>query len=121
MNPPLAGKRILVGRAAKQAGSLSNLLRAQGARVVEIPFIEIKPPKSFKPLDRGALQIFLAELASFGLGQLQRGLRIPAALASNGGKIGKLRRPLHLAVRGEDLLDQSRTGARHADDEDRVG
>jgi uroporphyrinogen-III synthase len=52
MNPPLAGKKILVGRAAKQAGSLSNLLRAQGARVVEIPFIEIQPPKSFKPLDR---------------------------------------------------------------------
>lgn len=47
----LAGKRVLVGRAAKQAGALSDLLRKQGATVIEIPFIQIKPPKSFKPLD----------------------------------------------------------------------
>jgi uroporphyrinogen-III synthase len=47
----LAGKRILIGRAAKQASALSDLLRAQGATVIEIPFIEIKPPKSFKRLD----------------------------------------------------------------------
>jgi uroporphyrinogen-III synthase len=49
---PLAGKRILVGRAAKQASALSDLLREEGARVVEIPFIEIKAPESFKALDR---------------------------------------------------------------------
>jgi len=48
---PLAGKKILVGRAAKQASALSELLAQQGARVVEIPFIEIRPPKSFRPLD----------------------------------------------------------------------
>jgi uroporphyrinogen-III synthase len=48
----LAGKKILVGRAAKQAGALSNLLRQQGARVTEIPFIEIKRPKSFNRLDQ---------------------------------------------------------------------
>src|SRR3954467_6757774 len=49
---PLSRKRILVGRAAKQVSALSDLLRAQGATVVEIPFIEIKPPKSFEPLDK---------------------------------------------------------------------
>jgi uroporphyrinogen-III synthase len=48
---PLAGKRILVGRAKKQASALSELLREQGATVLEIPFIEIEPPKSYKPLD----------------------------------------------------------------------
>jgi uroporphyrinogen-III synthase len=48
---PLAGRRILVGRAAKQASALSELLREQGATVTEIPFIEIKPPRSFKALD----------------------------------------------------------------------
>lgn len=47
----LAGKRVLVGRAAKQAGALSSLLRKQGATVIEIPFIEIKPPRSYRPLD----------------------------------------------------------------------
>jgi len=49
---PLIGKNILVGRAAKQASALSDLLREKGATVFEIPFIEIKPPRSFKPLDR---------------------------------------------------------------------
>jgi len=48
----LAGKRILVGRAIKQASALSDLLREQGATVIEIPFIEIKRPRSFAPLDR---------------------------------------------------------------------
>jgi uroporphyrinogen-III synthase len=48
---PLAGKRIIVSRARTQAGTLSRELRAQGARVLEIPFIEIRPPRSFKSLD----------------------------------------------------------------------
>src|SRR4051812_26384655 len=54
---PLAGKRIVVGRAAKQASALSDLLREQGATVLEIPFIEIKPPKSYKPLDEALKQL----------------------------------------------------------------
>src|SRR5438270_13921051 len=52
---PLAGVRVLVGRARHQAGALSRELRKLGATVVEIPFIEIRPPRSFKPLDK-ALQ-----------------------------------------------------------------
>jgi uroporphyrinogen-III synthase len=48
---PLAGTRILVGRARKQASSLSAGLRSLGASVVEIPFIEIRKPQSFQPLD----------------------------------------------------------------------
>ena len=52
---PLMGVRILVGRARHQAGSLSSALREAGADVLEIPFIQIKPPRSFRPLDR-ALQ-----------------------------------------------------------------
>src|SRR6202795_445661 len=50
-NYPLAGTRILVGRARHQAGSLSASLRGLGAAVVEIPFIEIQKPKSYQPLD----------------------------------------------------------------------
>jgi uroporphyrinogen-III synthase len=49
--PPLAGQRILVGRARKQAGALSEGLRELGAEVLEIPFIEIRPPRSYQPLD----------------------------------------------------------------------
>jgi uroporphyrinogen-III synthase len=48
---PLAGTRILVGRARHQAGSLSGSLRNLGAAVVEIPFIEIRKPQSYLPLD----------------------------------------------------------------------
>jgi len=50
-NHPLTGTRILVGRARHQAGSLSTSLRGLGASVVEIPFIEIRKPQSFAPLD----------------------------------------------------------------------
>lgn len=48
---PLAGTRILVGRARHQAGSLSAGLRSLGASVIEVPFIEIRKPQSFEALD----------------------------------------------------------------------
>jgi uroporphyrinogen-III synthase len=48
---PLARTRILVGRARQQAGSLSAGLRSLGASVIEIPFIEIRKPSTFQPLD----------------------------------------------------------------------
>lgn len=48
---PLIGTRILIGRAKHQAGSLSAELRKLGAEVIEIPFIEIRKPRSFRPLD----------------------------------------------------------------------
>jgi uroporphyrinogen-III synthase/uroporphyrinogen III methyltransferase/synthase len=49
---PLAGKRVLVTRAAHQAGKLSEGLRDLGAEPVEVPVIEIRPPSDFAPLDR---------------------------------------------------------------------
>lgn len=48
---PLRGVRVLVGRARHQAGALSAELRKLGADVLEIPFIEIRQPRSFRPLD----------------------------------------------------------------------
>ena len=42
---------MLVGRARHQAGALSQDLRKLGADVLEIPFIEIRKPRSYKPLD----------------------------------------------------------------------
>ena len=48
---PLEGWRILVSRAREQAGALSDGLRAAGADVMEIPFIEIRPPRSYKCMD----------------------------------------------------------------------
>src|SRR5260370_11735004 len=50
-NHPLAGTRILVGRARRQAGNLSAGLRSLGATVIEIPFIEIRKRSSYRSLD----------------------------------------------------------------------
>ncbi len=47
----LTGCRVLVSRAKKQAGVLSFALRDLGCEVIEIPFIEIRKPKSYQPLD----------------------------------------------------------------------
>jgi uroporphyrinogen-III synthase len=51
----LSGIRILVGRARHQASALSSALRKLGADVIEIPFIEIRKPRSNAALD-SALQ-----------------------------------------------------------------
>jgi len=48
---PLTGCRVLVSRAKKQAGVLSSALRELGCEVIEIPFIEIRKPRSYQPLD----------------------------------------------------------------------
>ncbi|MGD0733760.1 MAG: uroporphyrinogen-III synthase [Terracidiphilus sp.] len=47
----MAGRRVLVTRAAHQAGKLSDGLRALGAEPVEVPVLEIRPPASFEALD----------------------------------------------------------------------
>ncbi len=51
MSLPLAGRRVLVTRAAHQAGKLCGGLRALGAEPVEVPVLEIQPPASFEMLD----------------------------------------------------------------------
>jgi len=51
----LSGLRILVGRARHQASALSSELQVLGADIIEIPFIEIRKPRTYKPLDN-ALQ-----------------------------------------------------------------
>jgi uroporphyrinogen-III synthase len=48
---PLADKRILVTRAAHQAGKLSEGLRAAGAEPIEVPVLEIRPPASYDSFD----------------------------------------------------------------------
>jgi uroporphyrinogen-III synthase len=57
---PFAGMRVLIGRAQKQIGVLADLLSEFGATVTAIPFIEIRPPKSWAGLDRalGALSTY---------------------------------------------------------------
>jgi len=57
---PLAGRTIVVTRAAAQAQRFVDLLEAAGARVIHAPTIVIEPPASWEPLDAalGALDSF---------------------------------------------------------------
>ena len=54
-NRPLWGKTAVVTRSRDQASRLVELLSNAGARCLEVPTIEIMPPKDFTPLD-AALQ-----------------------------------------------------------------
>ena len=54
---PLFGKTVLVTRARRQASRLSYLLAAQGAEVIELPTIEIKPTADYHTLDRALARL----------------------------------------------------------------
>lgn len=54
---PLSGKTILVTRSAGQKGEFAELLQRQGARVLEMPTLEIGPPSSWDELDRSLSQL----------------------------------------------------------------
>lgn len=54
---PLEGLRVLVGRARHQASALSAGLREQGASILEIPFIEIQRPRTYKPIDEALARL----------------------------------------------------------------
>jgi uroporphyrinogen III methyltransferase/synthase len=45
---PLSGKRIVITRTRKQAGSLTSQLRTLGADVIELPTIRIEPPTDLR-------------------------------------------------------------------------
>jgi len=49
---PLFGRGIVITRPEAQAERLSELLRAQGARVIPFPVIRIVPPEDRMPLDQ---------------------------------------------------------------------
>jgi uroporphyrinogen-III synthase len=86
---PLAGRRILVTRAAKQAGKLSSGLLALGAIPVEVPVLEILPPADFAPLDAALRQldrydwlILTSANAVRSLAERANALGIPLQIAS---------------------------------------
>jgi uroporphyrinogen-III synthase len=53
----LQNVRVLVGRARHQSSALSAELRVHGASVMEIPFIEIRKPRSYRMLDTALLNL----------------------------------------------------------------
>jgi len=57
---PLLGQRVVVTRTRQQASSLSDLLRARGAQVLEAPTIEIAPapPEELAKIDEALGNLF---------------------------------------------------------------
>jgi uroporphyrinogen III methyltransferase/synthase len=49
---PLFGRRIIITRARSQASQFREQLTALGAEAIELPTIEIRPPRSYKELDQ---------------------------------------------------------------------
>ncbi|MEO0866958.1 MAG: uroporphyrinogen-III C-methyltransferase [Cyanobacteria bacterium J06642_11] len=49
---PLGQKTILVTRAAGQSSAFTRLLTDQGATVIDMPALEIRPPSSWGPMDQ---------------------------------------------------------------------
>ena len=59
-NQPLQGHTVVITRAKEQQSEGRRLLRTLGARVLDLPALEIGPPDSWAPLDDA-----LADLESF--------------------------------------------------------
>lgn len=55
--PLLTGKTILVTRSVGQSSQFSDRLREEGAKVIEMPALEIGPPSSWQALDRAIASI----------------------------------------------------------------
>ena len=49
---PLFGKRVVITRAREQASDFADLLKENGADVIEFPTIEIVPPKKWDDVDK---------------------------------------------------------------------
>ncbi len=57
MNQPLQGLRILVTRPVAQAGTLADLIAAQGGEPVLFPLLEISPAHDLRPLQKTIAQL----------------------------------------------------------------
>jgi uroporphyrinogen III methyltransferase / synthase len=58
MNQPLAGRTVVVTRAASQAGSFIAALENYGASVISCPAIEIAEPESYERLDEAIEHLY---------------------------------------------------------------
>lgn len=62
---PLFGRRVLVPRAAEQAGALSNLLAEAGAEPLEVPAIRIEPPEDLEAVRAALTALPATDLVAF--------------------------------------------------------
>jgi uroporphyrinogen-III synthase/uroporphyrinogen III methyltransferase/synthase len=105
MSLPLAGRRVLVTRAAHQAGKLNDALRELGAVPVEVPVLEIQPPE-----DVAALEKAVRELDSYDW-IIVTSVNTVLALATRASALGvsfKNMAPLRVAAVGGATADAAR-------------
>jgi uroporphyrinogen-III synthase/uroporphyrinogen III methyltransferase/synthase len=81
---PLSGRRVLVTRAAHQAGKLSEGLRALGAGAVEVPVLAIQPPASFDRMDAALSRLDKFDWLILTSGNTVRALAARAAALGSG-------------------------------------
>jgi uroporphyrinogen III methyltransferase / synthase len=62
----LAGRAIVVTRARDQAGELAEALESLGARVIELPVIEIAPVRDTSSIDQAIDRLETYDLVAFG-------------------------------------------------------
>lgn len=80
----LAGKKVVVTRAAHQAEELAKPLRALGAEVILLPVLSIVPPEDVKPLQAAVQEIELYDWIVFSSANAVAALAehlLPGALA----------------------------------------
>ena len=107
---PLFGKRIVITRARPQASVLHEELTALGARVIEIPTIEIRPPDSWEPLDAAIRKLetfdYLLVTSANGV------LNFLARLAACGRDVRALKGLIIGAIGPATAAEFARTGVR---------
>ena len=104
--PSLAGRRIVVTRRAGQASALVRLLQERGARVIEVPSIEVAPPADASALDdalraRDRFQwlVFTSANAVDAVAARLTALGLPPRLTPDGPKLASVGEATTAALR----------------------
>jgi uroporphyrinogen III methyltransferase/synthase len=110
--PSLAGRTVMITRAAAQAAGFAAELEAYGARVVSCPTIEIVEPESYAPLDEAIENLYgydwLILTSANGVEHFMRRLE---ALGRDAGDLDELR----VCAIGEATADRLRDAQVHVD------
>ncbi|HSE34403.1 MAG TPA: uroporphyrinogen-III synthase [Pyrinomonadaceae bacterium] len=112
MNQPLAGKTVVITRAASQAAEFSTALERYGARVIVCPTIEISDPDNYERLDEAIDHLYGYDWLIFtSVNGVDFFLR---RLAFQGKRVDELDE-LRLCAIGEATADRLREAHVHVD------
>jgi len=95
---PLAGKRVVITRAALQSSELFEKLRARGAVPISLPLVSFAPPQDFAPIDAAMQNLARFDWAIFTSVNVVHAL--VARSATLGLDLHQLGKPPRIAVVG---------------------